>query len=80
MPQPISAPTKPAVTPPAPAPAIAAAKGPAITKPKPGNTKLVPMAATAAAIAPTVAPTVPPIAAPSAALLPTSVSKVASFP
>ena len=80
MPQPIKAPTTPAVTPPAPAPATAAANGPAITKPQPGNTKLVPTAAIAAAIAPTVTPRTPPTAAPSAALLPTSVSSVAFFP
>lgn len=60
MPQPTSAPTNPAVTPPAPAPAIAAANGPATIIPNLGNARLLPISAIAAKVAPIALPTAPP--------------------
>ena len=72
IPEPTNAPIIPPAIPPAPAPANPAANGPATINPKPGITKLVPIAA----ITPTIAPTVPPMAEPvpavSAALVPNS--------
>jgi len=72
MPQSLSAPIRPTARPAAPAPASAAAMGPATTKPKPGNAKKAP-ATRIGMMVPIVPPMGPPSSPPSAALLPSSV-------
>ena len=56
----------------------AAANGPATTMPRPGISRLVPIAATAPTIAPSVPPIAEPVPAPYVVLLPSSVSTVPS--
>jgi len=73
-PEPTRAPIIPPVMPPAPAPANPAARGPAITIPRPGIKMLVHMAAITPATAPITPPTAAPLPASAAAFVPISVS------